>query len=169
LFEICTRYFGGSNHQQVLSFVFHVNKGQIMKSFSKALLAGSIVLSAPAFAVDIWQSNSFGPQQGICSAIFSFDSLGGKEVLDMKVSIVGVNKAGKKVTSGVLEVPKLGVTPVDRFTTAALETNELCGSDNLTMVVEKATGTIEGKKVDLLKSKMLSARIFKPVKIGTGK
>jgi hypothetical protein len=140
-----------------------------MTSLLKAILAGSILLSTPAFAVDIWQSNFSGPQQGICSAIFSFDSTGGKEVLDMKVTIVGVNKVGKKVTSGVLEVPKLGETPVDRFTTALLETKELCEGDSLTMVVEKATGTIDGKKVDLLKSKMLSARTFKPVKIGNGK
>ena len=49
-----------------------------------------------------------------------------------------------------------------------MEGEEICDED-LTIVVNKATAVIDGKSVDLLKTKVLSVRDFKPFRIRIGK
>lgn len=99
--------------------------------------------------------------------MFSFDS-GMEEIKNLQVSVSAVNKAGKKVASGVLEIPQFGQSDADRYADAFLENEENC-ADDLTIVVNKATAIIDGKRTDLLKSRALSARDFKPFKIRVGK
>jgi len=48
------------------------------------------------------------------------------------------------------------------------EAEDLC-DDNLTIFVDKATAIVAGKRTDLIRSKSLSARDFKPFKIRIGK
>ena len=97
----------------------------------------------------------------------SFDS-GMEEIKNLQVTVSAVNKSGKKVASGILEIQEFGGSTADRYSQAFLEGEELC-ADDLTIVVSKATAIINGKQVDLLKTKMLSARNFKPFKIHLGK
>jgi interleukin receptor mimic protein A len=139
-----------------------------MNHLKKILIAGAFLLTSPAYAVDFWHSDTSGMQQGICEAKFSFDSTG-EEVNDVKIAISTVNKAGKKLSSGTLAVPKLGVTPVDRYATAFFDSKELCEPAQLSFVVDSATASIGGKSVDLLKTKKLRVREFKPIKIRVGK
>jgi hypothetical protein len=121
----------------------------------------------PSYAVDFWHSSTVFANQGQCSALFSFDS-GMEEIKNLQVTVSAVNKSGKKVASGILEIQEFGGSTADRYSQAFLEGEELC-ADDLTIVVSKATAIINGKQVDLLKTKMLSARNFKPFKIHLGK
>ena len=135
--------------------------------FSSGLLIVVSCLTAPVYAVDFWHSSTVWAGQGQCSAVFSFDS-GMEEIKNLQVSVSAVNKAGKKVASGVLEIPQFGQSDAARYADAFLESEENC-ADDLTIVVNKATAIIDGKRTDLLKSRALSARDFKPFKIRVGK
>lgn len=138
-----------------------------MKRFASGLLVVMACLTAPAYAIDFWHSSTVWAGQGQCSAVFSFDS-GMEEIKNLQVSVNAVNKAGKKVASGLLEITQFGQSSADRYATAFLEGEEIC-ADDLTIVVNKAIATVDGKRTDLLKSKILSARDFKPFKIRVGK
>lgn len=138
-----------------------------MNSFRLALIFIASCLAVPVHAVDFWHSSTVWAGQGQCSAAFSFDS-GMEEIRNLQVSVAAINKAGKKVASGVLEVQQFGQSSADRYATAFLEGEEVC-ADDLTIVVNKATAVINGKRIDILKSKALSARDFKPFKIRVDK
>ena len=138
-----------------------------MKRFTSGLLVVTSCLAAPAYAVDFWHSSTVWAGQGQCSAVFSFDS-GMEEIKNLQVTVAAVNKAGKKVASGVLEIPQFGQSSADRYADAFLEGEEIC-ADDLTIVVNKTTTKVDGKRTDLLKSKALSARDFKPFRIRVGK
>lgn len=138
-----------------------------MKRFTSGLLVVTSCLAAPAYAVDFWHSSTVWAGQGQCSAVFSFDS-GMEEIKNLQVTVAAVNKAGKKVASGVLEIQQFGQSSADRYADAFLEGEEIC-ADDLTIVVNKATAIVDGKRTDLLKSKALSARDFKPFRIRVGK
>ena len=138
-----------------------------MKRFTSGLLVVTSCLAAPAYAVDFWHSSTVWAGQGQCSAVFSFDS-GMEEIKNLQVTVAAINKAGKKVASGVLEIPQFGQSSADRYADAFLEGEEIC-ADDLTIVVNKATAIVDGKRTDLLKSKALSARDFKPFRIRVGK
>lgn len=138
-----------------------------MKCFTTGLLVVTSCFAAPAYAVDFWHSSTVWAGQGQCSATFSFDS-GMEEIKNLQVTVSAVNKAGKKVASDVLEIPQFGQSSADRYAHAYLEGEEIC-ADDLTIVVNKATALVGGKRTDLLKSKALSARDFKPFRIRLGK
>jgi len=138
-----------------------------MKRHTFAALIIISCLAAPAHAVDLWHSSTVWAGQGQCSAVFSFDS-GMEEIRNLQVSVSAANKAGKKVASGMLEIPQFGQSSANRYADAFLEGEEIC-ADDLTIVVNKATAIVDGKRTDLLKSKALSARDFKPFKIRVGK
>ena len=137
-----------------------------MKRFTSGLLVVTSCLAAPAYAVDFWHSSTVWAGQGQCSAVFSFDS-GMEEIKNLQVTVAAINKAGKKVASGVLEIPQFGQSSADRYADAFLEGEEIC-ADDLTIVVNKATAIVDGKRTDLLKSKVLSARNFNPFRIRVG-
>jgi hypothetical protein len=130
-------------------------------------LAITFCLTIPAHAVDFWHSSTVFAGQGQCSATFSFDS-GLDDIKNLQVAVSAVNKAGKKVASGVLEVQQFGQSSADRYADAFLEGEEIC-ADDLTIVVNKATAEVNGKRMDLLETKAISARDFKPFKIRVGK
>lgn len=138
-----------------------------MKRFTSGLLMVASCLAAPAYAVDFWHSSTVWAGQGQCSAVFSFDSET-EEITDLQVTVAVVNKAGEKVSSGVLEIQQFGQSSADRYADAFLEGEEIC-ADDLTIVVNKATAIVDGKHIDLLKSEALSSRDFKPFKIRVGK
>lgn len=135
--------------------------------FTSGLLVITSCLIVPAYAIDFWHSSTVWAGQGQCSATFSFDS-GMEEINNLQVSVTAANKAGKKVASGVLEIQQFGQSSADRYADAFFEGEEIC-ADDLTIVVNKATAVVDGKRTDLLKSKALSARDFKPFKIRVGK
>ena len=137
-----------------------------MKHVFSGFLVIVSALFAPAHAVDFWHSSTVWAGQGQCSAAFTFDS-GMEEIKNLQVAVTAFNRAGKKVVSGVLEVQQFGQSSADRYAAAFLEGEEVCAAD-LTIVVQKATAVVDGKRTDLLKSKALSARDFKPFKIRIG-
>lgn len=133
----------------------------------RLLIAASCFAAPAAYAVDFWHSSTVFANQGQCSAVFSFDS-GMQEIEKLQVSVSALNKAGKKVASGVLEIEAFGQSSADRYADAFFEGEALC-SDDLTIVVNKASAVIEGKRTDLLKTKSIAARDFKPFAIRLGK
>ena len=132
---------------------------------SLAILAASLAL--PAHAIEFWHSNTVWAGQGQCSAVFTFDS-NTEDTKNLQVAINLLDKAGKKLTSGTLEVQQFGQTSANRYADAFLESEETC-ADDLIVTVTKATAIINGKRVDLLKTKTLTPREFKPFKIRVGK
>ena len=138
-----------------------------MKRFALALIAMVFCTVSPAYALDMWHSSTFWAGQGQCSAVFTFDAAI-DDTQDLQVTVSVIDKSGKKVASGVLSIKELGQSQADRYANASIEGEEVC-EDNLTIVVNKATAIINGKKVDLLKTKQLTVRDFKPFKIRLNK
>ena len=134
-----------------------------MNRFSFGLLAGISCLAMKAQAVDFWHSSTVWAGRGQCSANFTFDSEL-QEIKNLQVTVSAVNKAGKKVASDVLEVQQFGQSSADRYADAFFEGEEICAED-LVIVVNKATAIVDGKRTDLLKSKAITVRDFKPFKI----
>lgn len=134
-----------------------------MKKFTSGLLLAASCLTAPAYAIDFWHSNTVWAGQGQCSAIFTFDS-GMEDVTKLQVLVSAVNKSGKKVASGSLQIAQFGQSSAARYADAFLEGEEFC-DDDLVIVVNKATAIVDGNRVDLLKSKILATRDFKPYQI----
>lgn len=134
-----------------------------MKHIASGLLLVTSCLTAPAYAIDLWHSNTVWAGQGQCSAVFSFDS-GMEDIKKLQVSVSAAKKSGKGVASGILEVSQFGESSATRYAEAYLEGEDLC-DDDLIIVVNKAVAIVNGKRTDLLKSKMLVARDFNPYKI----
>ena len=104
--------------------------------------------AVPAQAIEFWHSSTVWAGQGQCSAVFSFDS-GMEETSNLQVSVTALSKAGKKVTSGLLSVKQFGQSSADRYAQSFLESEEIC-ADDLTIVVNKATAVIGGKRTVIL-------------------
>ena len=87
----------------------------------KHVISGLLVIAscgmAPAHAIEFWHSSTVWANQGQCSAVFSFDS-GMEEVTQLKVWVSALNKTGKKVASGGLEIPQFGQSEADRYADA---------------------------------------------------
>lgn len=135
----------------------------LMKKISSGLLLSVSFLAAPAYAIDFWHSNTVWSGQGQCSAVFTFDS-GLEDIKKLQVSVSAINRSGKRVASGVLEVPQFGQSSATRYAEAYLEGEDLC-DDDLTITVTKASAMIDGKRTDLVKSRVFVARDFKSYKI----
>jgi hypothetical protein len=138
-----------------------------MKRFALTLLTITSCLTMPAHAVVFWHSSTVWAGQGQCSAVFLFDS-GMKEIKNLELTVSAVNKVGKKVASGLLAIEVFGQSSADRYAEAFLWGEEIC-ADDLIIVVNKATAVVDGKRTDLLKTRAISARDFKPFKIRVGK
>lgn len=134
-----------------------------MKKITSGLLLVTSSLAAPVHAVDLWHSNTVWAGQGQCSAVFTFDS-GLEDIKKLQVSVSATNRSGKRVASGVLEVPQFGQSSATRYAEAYLEGEDLC-EDDLTITVTKASAIIDGKRTDLVKSRILSDRKFRPYQI----
>jgi len=143
-----------------------------MKLLSKSIAASLLCFASATFAtdtsnlgaIDIWHSNCVFANMGMFSAAFTFDGAGIDEINNLKVSVNAIDKSGKVVTSGVLEVDQFGGGGAGRYATAFLESEQIC-ADGLTIVVTKASAMINEKRIDLLKSKLISVRSFQPYRI----
>lgn len=138
-----------------------------MKLLPLTVLTSVLFVVTPAYALDFWHSGTTWAGQGQCSSEFTFDS-GGEEINKLRVEVTVVNRSGKKVVSGILEIGQLGASSADRYARTFLEGEEFC-EDDLTIVVNKATAVIDGKRVDLLKTKSLATRDFKPFTLRVGR
>jgi hypothetical protein len=134
-----------------------------MNRCSLVLLAVISCIAVTAQAVDFWHSSTIWAGRGQCSAKFSIDSEMQK-IENLQITVSAINKVGEKVATGLLEVQQFGQSNADRYASAFLEGEEICAED-LVIVVDKAVGIVNGKRTDLLKSKSISARDFKPFEI----
>ena len=96
-------------------------------------------------------------------------SLDSKRIVKDKIrSRSGVERSCEEdregAPSGVLEVDQFGGGGAGRYATAFLESEQIC-ADGLTIVITKASAVINDKKIDLLKSKLISIRKFQPYRI----
>ena len=143
-----------------------------MKFLPKSIAASLVFFASSSFAlgwgnpgvIDIWHSNCVFANMGMFSAEFTFDGFGIDEINNLKVSVNAIDQSGKIVTSGVLEMDQFGGPGAGRYASAFLESEDIC-SDGLTIVITKASAVINDKKIDLLKSKLISIRKFQPYKI----
>lgn len=124
----------------------------------------ALVCVNSSHAIEMWHSNTVWAYEGRCEARFTFDSGG---FLDDSLNNVRINvdlyKGGKKVGSDRLEVQEMGRSESERYTEAALVSEVAC--EDLSIVVTKATANSNNKRVDLLKTKQLAYRPFKPFSI----
>jgi hypothetical protein len=124
----------------------------------------ALVCVHPLHAIDMWHSDTIWAYNGQCEATFTFDSGG---FLDYPLNNVRINvdlyKGGKKVGSDRLEVKEMGRSESERYTEAELVSELAC--EDLSIVVTKATAISNNKRVDLLKTKQLAYRPFKPFSI----
>ena len=134
-----------------------------MKFIATSFLVLTSGIASPSQAIEFWHSNTVWAGQGKCSAVFTFDS-GMEEITNLQVAVSGFTKEGRQVISSTLTVHSIGVNSVERYAEAYLEGEEVC-SDELTIVVTKATAVIQGKTLDLLKAKMITAKSYRPFKI----
>ena len=113
--------------------------------------------------VDFWHSNLVFAGQGACSAEFTFDS-GLEDISKLDLSFNLQNKAGKTVAKDEIHLDSFGQSSATRYAQAFVESEQICDSA-LELVVTGATAVIDGKRVDLLKTKLLAARKFAPILI----
>ncbi len=135
------------------------------KSLLALLITAAVSIHANA-TIEFWHSNLETTDPDICSAHFTFDS-GGEAIDDLKVSVSAVDRAGKVVIDDSLEVESFGDNEINRYAETELESGDMC-QEGLSIVVNSATATIGGKTVDLLATKKIVARDFRPFKIGFG-
>ena len=117
--------------------------------------------------IDFWNSNMSWAGQGQCSAEFTFDS-GFEDIQNLEVHFNLVDRAGKPVATDSIALDAFGQSSADRYQQAFVESEAIC-DDTLRVVVTKATATIDGKQVDLIKTRGISARDFKPLVISVPK
>lgn len=133
----------------------------IIRRVMAMALIGSV--TAPAHAVEFWHSNTVWAGQGVCSATFTFDSgLVGIRNLDVAVALV--DGSGKDVVNDTLTVATFGGSGVDRYADAFIEGADVC-DDTLSLVVKSASAIVDGKATDLVATRAISARDFKPFRI----
>lgn len=133
------------------------------------IMAVLTLVSGQAWAIDFWHSGTVWANQGMCAATFSFDAGPMSETIrQLKATVTIRDKSGKSIGSDNLEIEEFGGSEAARYSSASLVSENIC-ADGLTITVTKASAVIDGKKVDLLKTKQLVVRDFKPFKIKVGK
>lgn len=128
--------------------------------FLSLLLA---LIPSYAFCIEIWHSDNIWIGQGYSSYSFTLDgqdlyTSGG--ATDLKITIDMYEK-GEKTGSETIVIEKIGSCNAERYDGAAIETQ--ANPDKF--VISKASAIIDGERVDLLKSGMLTWREFSPVPI----
>jgi hypothetical protein len=123
-----------------------------------------LVVTGQAQALEFWHSGTVWAGQGQCSANFTFDAGAlSDQIRNLKVSADLLEK-GKVVGASIIEVASIGGSEADRYATGFIEGEDVC-SDNIVIRVTKATAVVNGKQVNLIKTKDISARNFKPFAI----
>ena len=113
--------------------------------------------------VDFWNSNLTWAGQGQCSAEFTFDS-GFESIDELSIRFNLIDGAGKVVATDSMSLDAFGGSSATRYAKVFVESEEICNTD-LKLVVTDALATMDGKKVDLVKTKGIAAREFKPFSI----
>ena len=123
-----------------------------------------VAISGRAQALEFWHSGTVWAGQGQCSANFTFDAGAlSDQIRDLKVSADLLEK-GKVVGTSIIKVASIGGSEADRYATGFIEGEDVC-SDSIVIRVTKATAVVNGKQVNLIKTKDISARNFKPFNI----
>lgn len=137
-----------------------------MRFLKYGLAALALCASLPAQAVEFWHSDTVWAGQGMCAAAFTFDS-GGETVVNLRVALSAVDKAGNNIDSFILSIPEFGSLSADRYATELWESDVAC-DDEVKLVVTSATAVVNDERTDLLKNQGIAARAFKPFTIHVG-
>lgn len=138
-----------------------------MSVLKYGLAAVALCASVPAQAVELWHSDTVWAGQGMCAATFTFDS-GGETVVNLRVALSAIDKAGNNIDSFILSIPEFGSSSADRYATELWESDVAC-DDEVKLVVTSATAVVNDERKDLLKSQGIAVRAFKPFTIRMGK
>ena len=132
---------------------------------AKALSLAALFLSSTnaSAGIDFWNSNLTWAGQGQCSAELTFDS-GFESIQKLEINFNLVDKAGKVIASDSVSLGAFGQSSADRYRQTFVESEEIC-DNTLRLVVTSAVAMIDGKSVDLIETKRISAREFKPLVI----
>lgn len=123
-----------------------------------------LIISKNAYAgIEFWNSNLTWAGQGQCSATFTFDS-GYENIQKLNIDFNLVDKSGNIIADDTIALDAFGQSSAERYEQIYVESEEICDS-TLRIIVTKATAIIDGAMVDLIKSKRISAREFKPFEI----
>src|SRR5690606_6925765 len=131
-----------------------------MSVLKYGLAALALCASVPAQAVELWHSDTVWAGQGMCAATFTFDS-GGETVVNLRVALSAIDKAGNYVDSFILSIPEFGASSAERYASELWETDVAC-DDEVKLVVTSATAVVNDERKDLLKSQGIAVRAFKP-------
>lgn len=135
-----------------------------MKHTHLCAVVALTMFSLPSHAgVEFWNSNLVWGGQGICSAEFTFDS-GDQAVSKLEVAFDLQDSSGAVVATDQIRLDAFGQSGASRYAEAIVESRHLC-DDALKLVVTRAVAVMEGKQVDLLDARQISAREFVPIAI----
>lgn len=127
-----------------------------------ALSLGGL-LTLPAHAIDIWNSNTVFANQGQCTATLTLDS-GLDEYRQLRMQVAVLDKAGRRVAVQTLDIPTIGQSMAERYAEGYISGEELCG-EALQLQITSATAVVNGKRIDLLRTGQLTPRAFRPMLI----
>lgn len=127
------------------------------------LFIGLALVSASVSAIEVWHSSTVWVNRGMCSAAFTFDAADGP-FKRLRILMQAVDKRGQVQAQDTLAIAALGEDNASRYATAFFEGEALCDPD-LSIRILKATAVVDGRSVDLIKTRALSARVFKPYAI----
>ena len=130
---------------------------------SLVLVLGLALASASASAIEVWHSSTVWANGGMCSAAFTFDA-GDGPFKRLQVLMQAVDKRGKVRAQDTLAIAALGEDNASRYATVFFEGEALCDPD-LSIRILKATAVVDGRTVDLIKTRGLTVRDFKPYAI----
>ncbi len=136
-----------------------------MKALLKVFLL--LISTQATHAIEVWHTETVWAGMGQCSAHFSFDGGGLDDALhDLRVEATLTDESGAARGEIELHVDEIGGSSVARYASDIVEGEELCGY--LILTVTSATAQADGKTVDLLATRQLRAREFRPNSIRIG-
>lgn len=130
------------------------------------LLFLSALFSSQAFALEFWQSDTdkTPSADGSCTAAFTFDNAALDRIHDLRVEFVLVRSTGEVASTDTLDVDSFGPQGTSRYAFAFMDSPAVCEGGAI-VSVRKASANINGKTVDLIATRQLSARVFVPLRI----
>lgn len=111
----------------------------------------------PAYLA-IWHSNSFYLGADYCSLEFSISDNNGSsiDIKNLNISITAFNGKGKKITSKSNILAHFKGSDEFRYTKFDLTGEGLC-DEGVNVTIDKATTVVDGKTIDLIKTKSISS------------
>jgi hypothetical protein len=139
-----------------------------LKKLSYLPLLGTLLCSnSQAAGIEIRHVNTVFANMGQCTAEFFLDAgpPGEEELTDVQITL-DLRTGGKKGTSLSLEIPSVGGSTANRYQTASDTGEGLCNDEPTTVfILRSATAVVNGKRIDLLKTKSVFIGHFKPTPI----